>query len=190
MNPPKIAGIDPSLTRTGIAVSSAEPLPIVSAIKSKPQGQDLPERFARYSWLADKTMQAIEGANIVFIEGYSYGSRGRAVVTLGEYGGVLRSRLLDEEMEVYEIAPTMLKQFVTGKGNAGKPAFISRLVKRWGVEFAGEDEYFAFGLWWFGQVFCGFMEPDNIIQRLPLLIRVGLNTNNALPQSRTQGIGT
>lgn len=153
-----IAGIDPSLSRTAIVTGDLRSSS-ATILGGPPQGTAIYERFARYKELADDTLKVIGKARWVFIEGYSYGSKGRATVTLGEYGGYLRGMLLARDIEVIEVAPSMLKKFVTGKGNAGKPKFMVTAAKLWEVDFDGEDEYFAYALFRLGLAYLRHEPP-------------------------------
>jgi crossover junction endodeoxyribonuclease RuvC len=155
-----IAGVDPSLTRTAICTGDASGHKI-TIIGTKAVGNGIAARFDRYGELIKGTIAGIGAAKFVFLEAYSFGSQGRSIVTLGEYGGALRKTLLVRGLEVVEVAPAALKKFVTGKGNAGKPEFIMASVKRWGVEFKGEDEYFAHGLFRIGLVYCRRAAAEN-----------------------------
>lgn len=147
----KIAGVDPSLTRTAVATGDGT-LCAVGVCGTEPAGHEAFDRIARYRGLAAETLRLVAGAKLVMLEGYSYGSAGRSIVTLGEYGGILRLMLMDNGCEVIEVPPTTLKQFAAESGGAKKPAFIGAVAKRWNVSFPGEDEYFAFALYRLGLV--------------------------------------
>ncbi len=150
----KIAAIDASLSRTATcAGSSGGPDFKVGVFTSEAVGMSVAARLRRYKTLAARTYEALDSPTMVFLEGYSYDSTGRGVVSLGEYGGILRLRLLAADVEIIEVPPAMLKKFATGKGNTAKAAFQVAVARRWNVEFKGEDEYFAFALFRLGQAF-------------------------------------
>lgn len=83
--------------------------------------------------------------NLVYLEGYSYGSKGKSVMQIGELGGLLRKRLF-----LYgpykEIPPSVVKKFATGKGNSKKEDMKLAVFKKWGIEFETNDETDAFVL--------------------------------------------
>jgi len=54
----------------------------------------------------------------IFIEGYSYGSKGQAVFQIAENCGILKYRLKEYDFKV--LVPSVVKKFATGKGNADK----------------------------------------------------------------------
>ena len=74
---------------------------------------------------------------LVVLEGYSYGSKGRAIFDVGELGGVIRLTLWEHATPVAVVAPATLKKFTTGKGNASKDQMLAAAIRRW--EFEGED---------------------------------------------------
>lgn len=115
-----IVGVDPSLTATGLAYISDHGDVSSCTIKSKP-AKGACGRLARYRGLVERISAWVSSVipKAVFIEGYSYGSKGSSVYQLAEFGGILRERL-ERNWPIYEIPPGTLKKFVTGSGNAKK----------------------------------------------------------------------
>ena len=57
----------------------------------------------------------------VFIEGYSFGSKGQAVFQIAENCGILKYRLQMSPTILYDtIVPSVVKKYASGKGNADK----------------------------------------------------------------------
>lgn len=139
-----IVGIDPSLTSTGICKLTPDGRMRYGALKSSKKG------IARLRALRDTIREHASEAALVVIEGYSFGSRGRATFSLGELGGVLRVMLAEIPVPVLVVPPQTLKKFITGKGNTNKTAVSLALMKRWGLEIEQEDEADAIGLALFG----------------------------------------
>jgi Holliday junction resolvasome RuvABC endonuclease subunit len=76
------------------------------------------ERFNNIgTWIVD-VCKTHEVEN-VFIEDYSYGSKGR-VFHIAENGGVCKYLLWKNNIKYEAIPPTVIKKFATGKGNADK----------------------------------------------------------------------
>ena len=71
--------------------------------------------------------------NYVFIEDYAMGARGR-IFNIGENGGLLKHLLWTKQTPFSLIAPTVIKKFATGKGNAKKDAMWNQFVKDTGRE--------------------------------------------------------
>ena len=63
-----------------------------------------------------------KAAYIASIEGYSFGSRGRAIVHIGEFGGIVRHCIADFFDTVMEVPPKTWRKVVTGNGNSAKQA--------------------------------------------------------------------
>lgn len=102
---------------------------------------------------------------LCLIEGYSHNSR-QGAHFLGEFGGLVRSWLLDSWMgAVVEVAPKQLKKFAAGKGNASKALVTSALSKRYDREFATDNAADAFGLLMLGLCVVGAREPETKAQR-------------------------
>jgi crossover junction endodeoxyribonuclease RuvC len=140
-------------------------------IKSKAAGSTIAERFRRFTTIVDRVVSLIIEAEpaAVFLEGYSYGSKGRAVITLGEFGGVLRRDLLCRSPRglhmLVEVPPPTLKLFAAGRGNADKVAVATSLVRRYGVEYDTDHEYDAFAVARLGACCLGWDEPATAQQR-------------------------
>ena len=65
----------------------------------------------------------------VFIEGYSFGSKGQAVFQIAENCGILKYRLLEKGYVYNTIVPSVVKKGATGKGNADKDMMYEAFVK-------------------------------------------------------------
>jgi len=97
------------------------------------------------------------GVEIAVLEGYSFGSQGRAVFQIGELGGVVRFWLWGHRIPTVEVAPSALKKFATGKGNSPKDAMIAAAIRRFGFGGHDNNEADAFLLWCLARE--GYGEP-------------------------------
>jgi len=161
-----LLAIDPSLT--GFALVSFDREGYQGFIeKSTKTAKTVRDRIARYHQLVDLVDEWISEKNIeyVFIEGYSYASKGRAIVSLAEFGGVLRNFLCSRDVKVVEVAPTMLKKFVTGKGNASKVLVATVLAKKYDMEFMSDNHSDAYGLARLGLAVLGLEEPSSKVKQ-------------------------
>lgn len=84
--------------------------------------------------LIDEIMDHIQPGDIIGIEGYSYGSKGKGVSFQFELGGMLREWLYRRKLNYTIITPSQLKKFATGKGNTPKDAMGVPIFKRFGFE--------------------------------------------------------
>lgn len=85
-------------------------------------------------------------ADLVVIEGYAFGARGRATFNIGELGGCVRMLLFRDQIPFVEVPPACLKRYATGRGNATKDAVLSAAVLRSGRAMSN-DEADAWWLW-------------------------------------------
>lgn len=76
--------------------------------------------------------------HVILIEGYAYGRTNQAH-QLGELGGVLRVEIHEQEFPLVEVAPSALKKFATGKGNAPKDQVLAEAIRRLGYEGHSND---------------------------------------------------
>lgn len=162
----KILAIDPSLTNTAVVLGDADGFEM-QTFHADPIGSTAWGRIERYLSLVNAIEawvgRQMPNAPAIFIEGYSHNSKFRAH-ELGEYGGLLRSRLFHPS-NCYEVAPATLKKFATGSGKGPKDMIAAHLTKRYGVLLASNDEYDAYGLYRLGLVAEGLCEAANQAQR-------------------------
>ena len=82
------------------------------------------ERFSNLSsWVLHilDTLHKKQKNKHIFIEGYSYGSKGQAVFQIAENCGILKYRLQMSPSMLYDtIVPSVVKKYASGKGNADK----------------------------------------------------------------------
>ena len=80
------------------------------------------ERFSNIStWALDIIHKHKSNTAKVFIEGYSFGSKGQAVFQIAENCGILKYRLQMSPSMLYDtIVPSVVKKYASGKGNADK----------------------------------------------------------------------
>lgn len=131
----RILALDVSFSATGIASSDG----LLGTRKLKGKGVD---RLAR---AGSMFVDLASPYDLVVIEGYSYGSQGRAIVSIGELGGVVRVDLYRAKIPYLEVPPATLKKYATGKGNASKEAVLAAAIRR--LDYAGHDKDEADALW-------------------------------------------
>ena len=79
------------------------------------------------------------------VEGYAFGAN-QVAHSQGELGGVIRLLLYENKFPYIDVAPSIVKKFATGKGNAKKEQVMLHVMKRWGHHFETNDEADAFVL--------------------------------------------
>jgi crossover junction endodeoxyribonuclease RuvC len=119
-----IAGIDPSLTSTGVAVVRSPERVETSTVTSKPPApgtETLHTRFERMEQLAASVLDLVEGADVVGIESPAYGVRnaGKVHDRSGLWWWIV-GQFEARGVPVVEVTPPSRMMYATGKGNAGK----------------------------------------------------------------------
>lgn len=127
---PAVIGIDQSFTRTGIVVWQDGILWASEIKTSLPDKDD--ERIAAVAGAVVEALDATRPQAAV-IEGYSTGPRsGRKVLTrLGELGGVIKHWLWSYDIPYVDPAPSQVKEFATGFGDASKPTMLRVARRTW-----------------------------------------------------------
>lgn len=149
-----VVGIDASLSHTVVcAAVFKDPEP--GGYEWCESGNKIPadeirERLVRYGTIVEPIIAFLTPLNpkLILIEGYSFASKGRATHSLAEFGGVFRMNLalaLPEAI-LLDVAPTRLKKFITGKGNASKAEMVSTLAKKRRITFESDDHADAYAL--------------------------------------------
>ena len=86
------------------------------------------ERFSNISNWAINKFNILEHNLKVFIEGYSYGSKGQALFQIAENCGILKYKLQERNIPYDIIVPSVVKKGATGKGNADKDKMYEAFV--------------------------------------------------------------
>ena len=141
----KIIGIDYSLTSPAVCVIDGEKLNFYYLTSKKKydgkmsdniEGQlhdvwDTPmHRFGLISdWVFYVLYDLHEGDYEIYIEGYSYGSKGQGLFQIAENCGILKYRL-EQEVLPYKIrVPSVVKKGATDKGNADNDMMYEAFLK-------------------------------------------------------------
>lgn len=152
----KIIGIDYSLTCPAVCVVDERPLvddPLQNCkfyylttvkkyegvfLDGKIVGNLMPEwnteqeRHDKISdWVFSKSVEHTINPR-VFIEDYSFGSKGR-VFNLAENTGLLKHKLYKKGIKFDTVVPSVVKKLATGKGNADKEKMYDKFYEETGV---------------------------------------------------------
>lgn len=150
-----VLGLDPSLTGTGLSVVDNDNLLFSECYK--PKNKKGPQRLIEICHKISEVIDAYQ-PELICLEGYSFGSRGRALFQIGELGGLIRVMLHKTGIKWLEITPSQVKKFATGMGNCGKDIILQQVYRRWGMEFKTSDEADAFVLAKIGTILLGHKE--------------------------------
>jgi crossover junction endodeoxyribonuclease RuvC len=129
----RVLGLDLSLTATGVAHvdGTTEVLSAPDRKRAKGEHRTFDDDMGRLSWLVGQVtaMLYTESPDLVVMEDYAF-SRGDAHShALGELGGVVRLLLWRRNQPIALVGPSILKKFLTGKGNAGKDDMVATAAR-------------------------------------------------------------
>lgn len=131
---PLVAGLDLSLSSTGIALSSG----LLKRIESTADKEvTLASRSARLSSLADQVVLTVKDADLVVIEAPAYSRQGAAAHDRSGMWWLVVANLRDRGVDVVEVPPTGRAKYAAGAGNAGKDKVLAAMVRRfpsWDVD--------------------------------------------------------
>ncbi|KFZ41910.1 hypothetical protein CS060_04335 [Anoxybacillus flavithermus] len=136
----RFVGIDPS-TKTGLVI--IEDNKVHTAVEIVSEEKRAPHRFID---IVNTIMSHITNQDVICIEGFSYSSRGAAVSVQYGIGWILRAELVKARLNYYEVPPSSVKKFATGKGNTKKDELVLPIYKRWGFEHNSDNVRDAFVL--------------------------------------------
>lgn len=96
----------------------------------------------RYAGLAKMTTDYLAemGCEDVMIEGYAMGAKG-LVFHIGENTGILKFSLMNDFVNFDVEAPTTIKKFATGKGNADKEMMYAAFLSETHIDLIKELDY-------------------------------------------------
>lgn len=129
-------GLDLSLTSTGLALLDTTHTTHLIVPKQR-------RGFERVHYIVSSILSLLPNPDEPYrlaIEGYSFGSKGRAVFDIAECGGIVRWELARHGYEWTDVPPATLKKWATGKGNADKGLMLATAIRRYGYEGSSHDE--------------------------------------------------
>ena len=136
-------GIDLSMTGTGV-VRLKDGHYTSQLIKTKPT-KSAEEEVKRLQTIRDKI--EMNDIDLAVIEGLSYATRNTtSLIQLAALNYMVRERLMMEKIQFIIVAPTTLKKFVTGKGNAQKDLMLLETYKRYKVNITDNNIMDGYGL--------------------------------------------
>lgn len=139
-----IAGIDQSLTKTGVIIMNSSGQIIFEKLVTPKKLKGV----ERLQFIRNEVMQVLRiyQVTVVAIENYSFGSKGRSLFNLGEIGGVLRLAFYDNKIKFFEVSPASLKSFISENGGADKEMMRKAVLKKYKLDIVEDNICDAFSL--------------------------------------------
>jgi Holliday junction resolvasome RuvABC endonuclease subunit len=145
------AGIDPSLTGTGICVLMEGERPFVRTIATSPKTH--PVIFERLNYIASEIID-------VLVERYGFGPDDGIFIerpfvspqhmnsqqNLLVLSYLIRHELYSANLPWHDVSPMTLKKFVCGKGTAEKSMMLMRVYQHWDISADDDNQADAVGL--------------------------------------------
>jgi hypothetical protein len=150
--PYRVAGIDVSLTGTGVATLGGTAL-----ITSKGHRKDsIAQRRTRIKGIVDQVLIEIGAVDLAVIEGPSHHSVGGSVWDRAGLWWRIVDRLCAESIPVAVMPPMSRAKYATGNGGSRKDAVMEAARRRYGAVLDNDNEADALvlraaGLDWLGQ---------------------------------------
>lgn len=137
----RFVGIDPSgetgmvlLDRNGNYLDGFEIAP------------DIENKTVKICEIVEGIMDNLELGDVIAIEGFSFGSRGKGIDFQFGLGHAIRLELYRQNMKWIEVSPTQVKKFATGKGTTKKENMILPINRLWNFEHDSNNVRDAFVL--------------------------------------------
>lgn len=173
-------GLDLSLTGTGVVILKNSKLEYSELIKSKPAGKRPKDELIRIVSIADRIENIIKQntskVDIVVIENLAFGVRNATALTqLAGLNYFVRHRCLLNHWPFLLVAPTTLKRFLTGHGNAQKDVMMLEVYKKYGETFLDDNLCDAYVLAQVGVMFGPNVKNSGVSKSVMDLISSQLN---------------
>ena len=140
-------GIDYSLTSPAVCVNDGDLSFYYLTNKKKWIGQisdniigyehkEWTDPIQRFGQISDFVFDILSplGTPEIYIEGYSYGSKGQGLFQIAENCGILKYRILQKGLGYTSVVPSVVKKGATGKGNADKDMMYEAFVKETNID--------------------------------------------------------
>jgi crossover junction endodeoxyribonuclease RuvC len=148
--PPRVIGLDLSLTSTGLACDCG-----LHRIKSHPRMEIT--RFSRLRMIWLGVMHHYLGtpeicgrgrpADLIVVEDLAISRQTGQHLTRAGLWHLVMNDVDNESIPYAIVSPTSLKKYVTGRGNAGKDEVLAAAIRRWpDAPIFGNDEADAYAL--------------------------------------------
>jgi crossover junction endodeoxyribonuclease RuvC len=141
-----IIGLDLSLCATGISVINEKGDIIEKKLVESSAKEENTPRLTKICFTIMEIVNSYN-TNLVIIEGPTFGvQKTISIFQLGELAGVVKEKLFIQNIPFIIVPPTVLKKFITGKGNSPKDVMMLKIYRKYGIEFENNNLADAYAL--------------------------------------------
>ena len=130
----RIMGIDPGTNYMGYGIIEVDGKQLRSVVMGDIDLHTMSDPYRKLRYIFERVGKLIDDYNPreVALESPFFGTNVQSMLKLGRAQGVAMAAALSRDKEVFEYAPTRIKQAITGSGSASKEqvaAIIKRMLK-------------------------------------------------------------
>ena len=141
-----IIGLDLSLCATGVVVINEKGNILEKELVESSSKEENTPRLTKICITIMKIVNSYK-PNLVILEGPTFGvQKTISIFQLGELAGVVKEKLFIQNIPFIIVPPSVLKKFITGKGNAPKDIMMLKIYKKYGIEFENNNLADAYAL--------------------------------------------
>lgn len=177
----RIVGLDLSLTASGVAIWNDRTLSLLTLESPHAGG------IERLDWIYNQVRELCRNAELVVVEGLSYGSNMPSAQERAGLWFIVARALWKAGIPMQAVAPTQVKKFVTGKGSAEKSLILREVFRRWNIIAEDDNQADAAVLVRIGLVLAGVAESETDAQRE--VIKALLNSGRKAKGKNTKTAG-
>ncbi len=132
----RIMGIDPGTNYMGYGVIEISGKRVKAVVLGEIDLHKIDDPYAKLSHIFERVSALVEqhAPREVALESPFFGSNVQSMLKLGRAQGVAMAAALSHRVDVFEYAPTRVKQAITGRGSASKESLAAMIKSVLGVE--------------------------------------------------------
>lgn len=132
----RIMGIDPGTNYMGYGVLEVDGKRVKAVVLGEIDMHKIADPYAKLSHIFERVSSLVEEYNPreVALESPFFGENVQSMLKLGRAQGVAMAAALSHKVDVFEYAPTRVKQAITGRGAASKESLAAMVKSILGVE--------------------------------------------------------
>ncbi len=132
----RIMGIDPGTNYMGYGVLQVDGRKLSAVVLGEIDMHKIADPYAKLSHIFERVSALVKEykPREVALESPFFGSNVQSMLKLGRAQGVAMAAALSQEVDVFEYAPTKVKQAITGRGGASKESLAAMIKCVLGVE--------------------------------------------------------